>query len=134
MRKSFLVFGSPRIERDEINEVVDSLSSGWLSSGPKVVRFEEDFKKYMQVPHAVALHSCTAGLFLSLVAVGIDRGNEVITTPLTFAATANVILHRGAKPVFVDVDRSTMNIDPAAIEAKITAKTKADVLVIEIPL
>lgn len=125
MRKSILVFGSPRIEQDEIDEVVDSLKLGWLSAGPKVVQFEEAFKKYMQVPNAIALNSCTAGLFLSLVVVGIDRGDEVITTPFTFAATVNVILHRGAKPVFVDVDPLTMNIDSRQIEKKITRRTKA---------
>jgi dTDP-4-amino-4,6-dideoxygalactose transaminase len=125
MHKNFLIFGSPRIEADEIREVVDSLKSGWLSSGPKVLRFEEDFKKYMATPHAVAVNSCTAALFLSLVAAKIDAGDEVITTPFTFAATANVILHRGAKPVFVDVDPVTMNIDAESIEKKITSRTKA---------
>ncbi len=125
MRKKFLVFGKPRIENDEIAEVVDSLRSGWLSAGPKVVRFEQAFADYMQAQHAVAMNSCTAGLFLSLVAAGVDRGAEVITTPLTYAATANVIVHRYAKPVFVDVDRETMNIDAAQIEKKITKRTKA---------
>lgn len=125
MRKNFLIFGSPRIESDEIREVVDSLKTGWLSSGPKVMQFQKDFQHYMDTPHAVALNSCTAGLFLALVAAGIDKGDEVITTPLTFAATANVILHRGAVPVFVDVDRRSMNIDVRSIEKKITRKTKA---------
>ncbi len=125
MRKKFLVFGAPRIEKDEIAEVVDSLQSGWLSSGPKVARFEEAFKKYMHSPYAVAMNSCTAGLFLSLVAAGIEKGDEVITTPFTYAATANVILHRYAKPVFVDVDPLSMNINTAQIERNITARTKA---------
>lgn len=125
MRKKILVFGKPRIETDEIREVVDSLHSGWLSAGPKVARFEEDFKRYMHSPYAVAMNSCTAGLFLSLVVAGIDRGDEVITTPLTYAATVNVIMHRYAKPVFVDVNPRTMNIDVAQIERKITSRTKA---------
>ncbi len=125
MPKKFIVFGSPRIEREEIREVMDSIKTGWLSSGPKVVRFEEDFKAYMQSDYAVAVNSCTAGLFLSLVAAGIGQGDEVITTPLTFAATANVIIHRGAKPVFVDVDPQTMNIDVNQIERKITKRTRA---------
>jgi dTDP-4-amino-4,6-dideoxygalactose transaminase len=125
MPKNFIVFGSPRIEKEEIREVVDSIKTGWLSAGPKVVRFEEDFKAYTKADYAVAVNSCTAGLFLSLVAAGIGQGDEVITTPFTFAATSNVIIHRGAKPVFVDVDPQTMNIDPAQIEKKITKRTRA---------
>src|SRR3990167_2296494 len=125
MRKSFLVFGSPRIEADEIAEVVDSLKSGWLSSGPKVAKFEQDFKRYAQSPHAVAVHSCTAGLFLSLVVANIKHGDEVITTPFTYAATVNVIVHRGAIPVFVDINPRTMNMDVHQVEKKITPRTKA---------
>ena len=125
MRKKFLVFGSPRIEKDEIAQVVDSLKSGWISSGPKVIQFKEDFKKYMNVPYAVPLHSCTAALFLSLAVTKVSQNDEVILSPMTYAATANVVVHRGAKPVFVDCDRTTMNIDPAQIEKKITKKTKA---------
>lgn len=125
MSNKFIVFGSPRVEQDEIDEVVDSIKTGWLSAGPKVVRFEEDFKKYMKADYAVAVNSCTAGLFLSLVAAGIGEEDEVITTPFTFAATANVIIHRGAKPVFVDVNPQTMNIDPEQIERKITKRTRA---------
>lgn len=125
MRSSFLIFGSPRIEEPEIDEVVDSLRSGWLSTGPKVSRFETAFQQYTGAPYVAALNSCTAGLHLSLIVLGIGAGDEVITTPLTFAATANVIEHVGARPVFVDVDRTTMNIDPALIEAAITPRTKA---------
>lgn len=124
MRKSFLVFGKPRIENDEIREVVDSLKSGWLSTGPKVARFEEAFRQYMSARYAVSMNSCTAGLFLSLVVAGVNRGDEVITTPFTYAATANVIMHRYAKPVFVDVNPKSMNIDVDQIEKKITKKTK----------
>lgn len=124
MRKKFLVFGKPRIEQDEVREVVDSLEAGWLSTGPKVAKFEEAFKAYAGSRHAVALNSCTAGLFLSLVVAGVEHGDEVITTPFTYAATVNVIMHRYAKPVFVDVDPVTMNMNVSQIEKKITKKTK----------
>ena len=125
VRSDFLVFGSPAIEQDEIDEVVDSLKSGWISTGPKVARFESHFAEYIGAPFARALNSCTAGLHLSLLVAGVGPGDEVITTPMTFAATGNVIVHVGATPVFVDIDRATMNIDPAAIEAAITPRTKA---------
>jgi len=125
VRTSFLVFGSPRIEEDEIQEVVDALRSAWLGTGPKVARFEEMFRDYIGAKYALAVHSCTAALHLSLIASGVKPGDEVITTPMTFAATANAILHTGATPVFADVDRITMNIDPKEIEKKITPATKA---------
>jgi dTDP-4-amino-4,6-dideoxygalactose transaminase len=125
MRKDFLVFGNPHIEEDEINEVVDCLRSGWISTGPRVARFEELFKKYIGSKHALALNSCTAGLHLSMIVAGLKPGDEVITTPMTFAATANAILHTGATPVFVDVELPSMTIDPGQIENKITTKTKA---------
>ncbi len=124
-RDKFLIFGSPIIEEDEINEVVASLRSGWLSTGPKVARFEEFFRAYIGAKHAMALNSCTAGLHLALIVSGIGPGDEVITTPMTFAATANTIIHVGAKPVFVDIELSSMNINPELIEEKITKKTKA---------
>lgn len=125
IRDSFLIFGQPLIEEEDIQEVVDTLRSGWLGTGPKVHRFEDDFKKYIGCKHAIALNSCTAGLFLALEAIGVKPGDEIITTPMTFAATANVITHHGAKPVFVDIERDTMNIDPNKIESAITSKTKA---------
>lgn len=124
-RKDFLVFGSPMVEEPEIDEVVKTLRSGWLSTGPKVAHFEEMFKDYIGSDYALALNSCTAGLHLSMLVSGLGPGDEVITTPMTFAATANAITHIGARPVFVDVDRLTMNIDPAQIEAAITPRTKA---------
>ncbi len=124
-RKEFLVFGSPAIEEEEIAEVVATLRSGWLSTGPRTIRFQDDFRRYIGCQHALALSSCTAGLHLALDALGIGVGDEVITTPITFAATANVIVHRGATPVFADVERTTMNIDPVQIEKAITPKTKA---------
>jgi dTDP-4-amino-4,6-dideoxygalactose transaminase len=120
----FIVFGSPRIEEEEIAEVVDSLRSGWLSTGPKVGRFEEMFRQYVGARHAIALNSCTAGLHLLLLAAGVGAGDEVITTPVTFAATANVMVHVGARPVFVDVDADTMNLDP--LEVKRALEVRGD--------
>lgn len=125
VREDFLVFGAPLIEEEEIQEVVDTLRSGWLGTGPKTKRFEEAFAAYTGAKHAVALNSCTAGLHLALDVLGIGPGDEVITTPMTFAATANVICHVGATPVFADIDPVTMNLDPAAIERAITPRTKA---------
>ena len=125
VRNSFLVFGSPLIEEDEIREIEATLRSGWLGTGPKVARFENMFRAYIGCRHALALSSCTASLHLSLLVTGIGPGDEVITTPMTFAATANVIVHVGARPIFVDIDRTTMNIDPIQIERGITSKTKA---------
>jgi dTDP-4-amino-4,6-dideoxygalactose transaminase len=124
MRKDFLVFGSPRIEQAEIDEVVDSLKTGWISTGPKVARFEKLFKSYIGTKHALALNSCTAGLHLSMIVAGLQDGDEVITTPMTFGATANAIMHSRAIPVYADIERTTMNIDPENIEEKITAKTR----------
>ena len=125
MRNNFLVFGNPQIEEDEIKEVVDCLRSGWISTGPRVAQFEEQFKQYIGSKHALALNSCTAGLHLSMIVAGLKPGDEVITTPMTFAATANAILHTGASPVFVDIELSSMTIDPGLIEEKISPKTKA---------
>ncbi|MGB5218018.1 MAG: DegT/DnrJ/EryC1/StrS family aminotransferase [Smithella sp.] len=124
-RKDFLVFGAPAIEEQEINEVMDSLHTGWLGTGPKVAQLEKDFAAYKDAEHAVALNSCTAALHLSIIAAGINAGDEVITTPLTFCATVNAIIHAGAMPVLADVDSVTMNIDPKQIENKITPRTKA---------
>ena len=124
-RKTFLVFGSPCIEDDEIREVVSTMQSGWLGTGPKVAQFEKDIKNYKGAGYTAAVNSCTAALHLSILAAGIEKGDEVITTPMTFCATINAIIHTGAKPVLADIDPLTMNIDPAQIEAKITSKTKA---------
>jgi dTDP-4-amino-4,6-dideoxygalactose transaminase len=112
---NFIIFGSPRIEEDEIAEVVDSLRSGWLSKGPKVARFEEMFRQYVGCSHAIALNSCTAALHLLLLCAGIGPGQEVITSPVTFASTANMIVNLGARPVFVDVDAATMNLEPEQV-------------------
>jgi dTDP-4-amino-4,6-dideoxygalactose transaminase len=124
-RKSFLVFGRPQIKNAEIREVVATLKSRWLSTGPKVRQFEQAFKDYIGCKHAIALNSGTAGLSLALEMAGVGKGDEVITSSLSFAATANVIVHRGAKPVFADIDPLTMNIAPEEIERKITKRTKA---------
>jgi len=124
-RGNFLVYGKPSIEEAEIEEVVRTLRSGWLGTGPKVHEFERQFMRYTGAKHAIALNSCTAALHLALKALGVGAGDEVITSPMTFAATANVILHCGATPVFVDIDRLKMTIDPAQIERAITPRTKA---------
>ena len=124
-KNDFLIFGSPAVEEDEIDEVVATIRSGWLGTGPKVDKFESMFKEYIGAKYAMALNSCSAGLHLSMLVAGVKPGDEVITTPMTFCATANAILHAGAKPVFVDVDRRTMNIDPNLIEQAITSRTRA---------
>jgi dTDP-4-amino-4,6-dideoxygalactose transaminase len=125
LRTDYLIFGSPLIEEDEIAEVVSTLRSGWIGTGPKAREFEKEFESYVGCRHAISVGSCTAALHLSMLVSGIESGDEVITTPLTFCATVNAILHAGAQPRFVDIDRATMNIDPAKIEAAIGPRTKA---------
>ena len=125
MRKSYLNFSIPDITQREIDAVVTTLKSGWLTSGKKTQLFEENFADYTGAKHAIALSSCTAALFLSLIVEGIQAGDEVITTPFTFISTANVVHHLGAKPVFVDIEPNTYNIDPEKIILAITSKTKA---------
>lgn len=125
VREKYLVFGAPLIEEAEINEVVDSLRSGWLGTGPKVAKFEQMFREYTGAEYALALNSCTAGLHLAMLAAGVGGGDEVITTPMTFCATVNSIIHTGATPVLVDCDRETQLIDPQRIEDAITPKTRA---------
>jgi len=112
----FLPFSLPLIENDEIEEVVETLRSGWITTGPKTKKFEEEFRKYIGCKHVIAVNSCTAALHLALEAIGLREGDEVITSPMTFAATAEVIRYFNAKPVFVDIDSTTMNIDPEKIE------------------
>jgi dTDP-4-amino-4,6-dideoxygalactose transaminase len=129
VRKDFLVFGSPHFEEDEINEVIQTIRSCWVGMGPKVIQFEDMFSRYIGTRNAVALNSCTAGLHLSMLVSNIQPGSEVITTPMTFCATANAIIHARCIPVFADVDKSTMNIDPDEIEKRITTKTKSLIIV-----
>jgi len=123
--KPFLTFGAPDIQKEEMLEVMQSLESGWIGTGGKVATFVDAFKKYKGVEHAAALNSCTAALHLSLLTAGIGPGDEVITTPMTFCATINTIIHCGATPVLADIDPVTMNIDPQRIKEKITEHTKA---------
>lgn len=125
MEREFIVFGSPKIEQREIDEVIDSMKSGWLGTGPKVAHFENMFKQYKGSQYALAVNSCTAALHLSMLVVGIKPGDEVIVPAMTFAATANSVIHAGGKPVFADCDRRTMNIMPEDIKRKITKKTRA---------
>jgi dTDP-4-amino-4,6-dideoxygalactose transaminase len=125
MRNSFLVFGQPLIEEAEMKEVLDSMTKGWLGTGPKVAKFEADFSAYKGVAHGAALNSCTAALHLSLLALDLKPGDEVITTPMTFCATVNTIIHAGAKPKLADINPATMNIDPGEIRKKMTPKVKA---------
>ena len=110
-KNKFIPFALPCFDEAEINEVVDTLRSGWLTTGPKAKRFEEEFAQFIGIPYALAVNSCTAGLHLALEAVGIQPGDQVITTPYTFTATAEVIRYLGAKPLFVDIDPRTFNID-----------------------
>jgi dTDP-4-amino-4,6-dideoxygalactose transaminase len=129
MRESFLVFGAPNIGKAEIDGVVSVLESGWFGTGPKVAQFEKDFAAYKGVERAAAVNSCTAALHLSLLAAGIGPGDEVITTPMTFCSTVNVIIHAGATPVLADIDPVTLNLDPARVEEKITPRTRAILVV-----
>jgi dTDP-4-amino-4,6-dideoxygalactose transaminase len=122
--RKFIPFHVPSIGEEEIKEVVDTLRSGWLTTGERTARFEKDFKKYVGSAHALAVNSCTAGLHLALAALNIGPGDEVITTPLTFCATVNTILHVGATPVLADV-LPDGNIDPASIARRVTDRTRA---------
>ncbi|RMF93291.1 MAG: DegT/DnrJ/EryC1/StrS family aminotransferase [Candidatus Schekmanbacteria bacterium] len=124
-RRDFLPLSKPTINAEEIKEVSNSLKSGWITTGPKVIEFEKRIKEYTGAKHCLAVNSGTAGLHTSLLSLGIGKGDEVITTPMTFAATVNVIEHTGAKPVFVDINFGTMNICEEEIESKITKRTKA---------
>jgi dTDP-4-amino-4,6-dideoxygalactose transaminase len=124
MRQTFLSFSPPAIGSDEIEEVIDTLRSDWITTGPKVRRFEAAFAEYVGASHAVAVNSCTAALHLALAAWGIGPGDEVITTPYTFCATVNVILHVGARPVLVDIRPDDLMLDPDLIERAITPRTR----------
>jgi dTDP-4-amino-4,6-dideoxygalactose transaminase len=125
LRKSFLPFSPPLIGEEEIAEVVDTLRSDWITTGPKVRRFEQDFTRFVEAPDALALSSGTAALHLALVALGIGPGDAVITTPLTFCSGVHVIEHVGARPILSDVEPDTLNLDPGGIRERI-ARTEKD--------
>jgi dTDP-4-amino-4,6-dideoxygalactose transaminase len=123
--EEFLPFSRPSISREAIDEVIACIESGWITTGPRVKKFEEDLKAYVSAPHALALSSATAGLHLVLAALEMIPGDEVITTPMTFAATLNTIVLAGGKPVLVDVEPGTYNMDIDNIEQAVTSRTRA---------
>ena len=125
----FLVFGAPTIGDEEIAGVVDCLRRRWIGTGPKVRQLEQAFAARKGADHAVAVNSGTAALHLSLVALGIGAGDEVITTPMTFCSTVNAIIHAGATPVLADCDRRTFNIRPEEIERRVTDRTRVILVV-----
>ena len=124
VRTEFLPYALPDIGEEEIAEVVQTLRSGWITTGPKTKEFERRMGDYLGVKHAIAVNSCTAALHVALAAIGVGRGDEVITSPLTFCATANAVVHLGGRPVFADIG-DDLNIDPVEIERHITSRTKA---------
>lgn len=122
--KEFVPFAPPLVEEKDIAAVQEALMSGWISTGPRTKKFEEEFKSYIGASDALALNSCTAGLHLALKVLGVGPGDEVITTPMTFCATANVVEHLGGTTVLADIDPDTLLIDPNEIEEKVSPKTK----------
>lgn len=124
-QSDYIVFGSPSIDAADAQAVARTVESCWIGTGPRVHEFQANFAEYAGARFALATASCTAALHLSMVASGVGPGDEVITSPMTFCATANAIIHTGATPIFADCERSTLNIDPRAIEAAITPRTKA---------
>jgi len=125
IRRAFLSYNQPDIGQAEIDEVVDTLRSGWITTGPKTKEFEQRFAEYVGARHAIAVNSCTGGLHVALAAAGIGPGDKVIVPTMTFCATANVVVHLEATPVIVDVEPDTLNIDTQRLEAAITPRTKA---------
>jgi dTDP-4-amino-4,6-dideoxygalactose transaminase len=125
VRANFLPYHQPFIDAEDERAVVEALRSGWITTGPRTKAFERELARYVGAAHAVGVNSCTAALHLALLVSGVGRGDEVITSPITFASTANVIVHCGATPVFADVQADTINIDPVRVEAAITPRTKA---------
>ena len=124
MKRKQIQISSPKFDNKEWEALKDPVDSGWVTQGPKVAEFELGFAKYHKAKHAIAVTSCTTGLHLALVAMGVGPGDEVIVPAFTWIATANVVLHCGALPVFVDIDRKTYNLDPQILAEKITEKTK----------
>lgn len=123
--REFLPYSRPLIGMDEKREVLKTLSSDWLTTGPKAVMFEDMLSDYIGARYVKVLNSCTSALNLAVLSCGIKSGDEVVTTPFTFCATVNAIIHSGAKPVFADIDKDTFNINPPEIERKISSRTKA---------
>jgi dTDP-4-amino-4,6-dideoxygalactose transaminase len=121
----FIPVAKPLMGAEEEQEVIDTLRSGFIGTGPKTAQFEKEFASYIGRKRALGIDSCTNSMHMTFVALGIGPGDEVITTPMTFVATANSVVYTGAKPVFVDVQPDTMNIDPVQIEKAITPRTKA---------
>lgn len=124
-RSEYLVFGSPEIREEEIEEVLATLRSAWIGTGPRVARFEAEFRDYLGADRAVAVNSCTAGLHLAMMGLELGPEDEVIVPAMTFAATANAVVHAGGRPVLADVDRDTMCLTPEAVEAQLTPRSRA---------
>lgn len=124
MRPSFLSYSPPYIGSEEIAEVVDTLNTDWITTGPKTRQFEEDFAKYIGAADALAVSSATDAMQVGLAALGVQRGDEIVTTAMTFCSTVHVIEHFGARPVLVDVEQDTLCIDPEAVETALTPRTK----------
>src|SRR5438105_14913542 len=124
-RETMLGFQPPAIGDEEIAAVAETLGSGWLTTGPRAAELERRMAEYLEAEHVLALASGTAALHLALVALGVGPGDEVITTPITWPATANVVVHTGATPIFVDVRDDDLNIDPARVAEAVTERTKA---------
>src|SRR5262245_19104301 len=125
LRKDYLIFGSPPLLEEDIQEVIATLRSGWIGTGPRVAAFETGFRDYIGAKQAVAVHSCTAALHLSMIALALQPGDEVIVPSMTFAASANAVIHAGGRPVLADVDKATMCLDPGDVERRITPRTRA---------
>jgi dTDP-4-amino-4,6-dideoxygalactose transaminase len=124
VRREFLPFSQPDIAQAEIDEVVDTLRSGWITTGPKTKAFERRFADYVGTRHAIGVNSCTGGLHVALAAAGIGPGDKVIVPTMTFCATANVVVHLGATPIIVDVEPDTLNLAPQRLADAITPRTK----------
>src|SRR5512143_629814 len=124
-RESFLPFALPDVDETEIAEVTAVVRSGWLTSGPKVTQFEQEFAACVGAKHAVAVNSCTAAMHLALEAIGLRAGDEVVVPTYTFAATAEVVRYFGAKPVLADVDAATLCVDPENVEVAVSPRTRA---------
>ncbi|HTE89605.1 MAG TPA: aminotransferase class I/II-fold pyridoxal phosphate-dependent enzyme, partial [Terriglobales bacterium] len=125
VRKTLLPYGRQSIDESDIQAVVDTLRSDWLTTGPKIAEFEEAFAAWVGAKYAVSFSSGTAALHAAAFAAGLKPGDEAITSPLTFAATANCVLYQGATPIFADVSPDTLNLDPEKAAACITQHTKA---------